>query len=78
MIEYKILFDKGLGNNAFVELQSGVTDEIFTAFGLTAGTTYAFQVVMRTAFATSPVSNSVEILAAEVPATPDAPIVTKT
>lgn len=60
----------------FETLEVAVTTKSYTATSLTAGLTYKFKVQARNSFGYSAFSTQVEILAAQVPDKPDAPVTT--
>lgn len=72
--DYRVTYDQGTGN--YVVLETEITDTMFTAINLTPGMTYSFTIAARNAEGYSLESSSVEILAAQVPDTPAAPITT--
>jgi hypothetical protein len=47
LIDYRILYDSGLGTNVDVELVSGLSATTYTVTGLTRGTTYKFKLQAR-------------------------------
>ena len=70
MIDYRIQYDKGLGDGSWHELVSGLTSTSYTAVGLQRGTTYAFVVQSRNLYGYSSYSAQKNILAAQQPDTP--------
>jgi len=64
VIDYRVNYDKGLGNGVHVELVSGITGTSFTATGLTRGVTYSFKIQARNKYGYSPASIAVVVLAA--------------
>lgn len=74
MIDYKVEYDQAILE--FVTLETGITSELYTASQLIAGTTYQFKVYSRNEEGYSLESNTVSILAAQIPDTPSAPTTT--
>ena len=69
VIDYQISSDLASGNN-FVVIASGVTSFNYNATSLTEGSTYQFKVEARNVYGLSAFSNTVSILAAQVPNKP--------
>jgi hypothetical protein len=76
LIDYRIFFDDATNGITFIELVSGLTDTAYTDSGLTQGLTYQFKVEARNIYGFSVYSNTVTILAAQVPAQPTPPVTT--
>lgn len=74
MIDYRIWTDES--NGPYVEEASGVVGTSYTATGLTQGLVYTFKVEARNIYGYSVFSNTVSILAAQVPDQPLAPATT--
>jgi hypothetical protein len=70
VLDYNLFYDQGNSADAdqFVMLDSGLTATSYTVMGLLAGTTYTFKVQARNEYGLSAYSDTVSILAAEVPA----------
>jgi len=66
VIDYQILSDLASGND-FVIIASGVTSLNYNATSLIEGSTYQFKVKARNVYGFSTFSNTVTILAAQVP-----------
>ena len=71
MAFYRLSYDQGLGVWTVLEEEVYATSYIFTP--LTQGTTYSFKVDARNSVGYSPESNTVSILAAQVPDKPESP-----
>lgn len=74
ILDYKIEYDEA--QDVFVTLETGITSQSYTVNQLVAGTTYQFKVYSRNAAGYSLESNTVAILAAQIPDTPAAPTTT--
>jgi hypothetical protein len=74
VLDYTISFDQA--SNTYIELDSGVTAESYTAIGLTQGLTYKFKVEARNTYGFSTLSSEVSILCATVPSVPATPMTT--
>ena len=72
VIDYRVSFNGGSGS-VYTTIESNIVTLPYIAVSLTPGTTYSFIVQSRNAFGYSPVSASVEILAAQPPDRPTAP-----
>jgi hypothetical protein len=72
IIDYRIWTDDATGTT-FTELVSGVQALEYTATSLVRGSTYQFYVEARNIYGYSVASNTVTILAAQIPAQPAAP-----
>lgn len=73
-MDYKLFFDNALG--IWQTLDSSITTLTYTAINLTPGLRYKFKIQSRNAFGYSVDSLVTEILAAQEPAQPLAPIST--
>lgn len=73
-MDYKLFFDNALG--IWQTLDSSITTLTYTAINLTPGLRYKFKIQSRNAFGYSVDSLVTEILAAQEPAQPLAPITT--
>ena len=72
--EYEVWYDEGNSGSSMKLLISGLTSKSHTATGLTQGTTYTFKVAARNSVGVSLYSDSVSILAAQIPDVPAAPL----
>ena len=74
MVDYRVWYDNSSNGDSFVAFASGIVDTDYIATGLTQGSTYQFKVESRNIYGYSALySNTVTILAAQIPAIPDAP-----
>jgi Fibronectin type III domain len=71
ILDYTIQWDNATGT--FSQLTTGVTDLTFTKTGVSAGQTYQFKIAARNQVGLSVYTSSFSIIAASVPATPNAP-----
>lgn len=69
MLDYTVSFDQALG--VFTTFASEIEETSYTVIGLTQGLYYTFRVLARNAYGESLWSETVTILAAQIP---DAPI----
>jgi hypothetical protein len=74
IIDYSVWYDQG-NSGSFIELQSGILENTYTAIGLTPGVTYNFKVTARNSVGFSPYSPEVSILAAQPADKPSPPSV---
>lgn len=72
--EYRVMYSEADGD--FVELEAGIVNPSYVATGLTSGTNYKFKVEAKNIAGFGEASEAIALLAAGVPATPDAPTVT--
>ena len=72
--EYEVWYDEGNSGSTMKLLISGLTSKSHTATGLTQRTTYTFKVAARNSVGVSLYSDSVSILAAQIPDVPAAPL----
>ena len=75
LLDFRLYTDNASGS-VFTVLEETLTATEYTVTGLTQGTTYQFKVEVRNLYGYSEFSNTVTILAAQVPAQPEAPLTT--
>jgi hypothetical protein len=73
IIDYQVWYDDGLGTGTYIELVSALTEREYTTTGLYSGLTYSFKVRARNSVGYGVLSDSFEILAAQVPDMINAP-----
>lgn len=76
VLDYGVWYDNASGDGTFVLLQNLIVDTSYLATDLTKGNTYQFKIKARNAYGYSFFTNTVSILAAQEPFTPDAPVTT--
>lgn len=69
--DYKIESDQAVG--VWIQIATGVTEQIYTATGLASGLIYKFRVYARNSVGFGDVSDYVSILTAVVPSAPATP-----
>lgn len=74
VIDYRVSYDQATGT--WTSLANEHTEKVYTASGLSPGLTYSFKVEARNEFGFSEYSDTVQILCAMHPETPDAPSTT--
>lgn len=72
--DYKIYSDMASGN--WAQIDTGITDKVYTATGLSSGLIYQFKVQARNSVGFGALSEAVSILTAIVPDAPAAPTTT--
>lgn len=75
LVDYQLWYDDASGSIDTI-LETSISDLTYTAIGLTQGSVYKFKIETRNSYGTSFFSNTVEILAAQEPAQPVAPVTT--
>ena len=73
IIDYEVWWDAGAGDQNYVKLAQNVLLKEYTATGLSAGVVYSFKVKSRNSVGLSLLSESVEVLAAQIPDVPSSP-----
>ena len=74
VLDYRVWYDQGVGE--WVVLESGILDPYTTTVELHPGRTYTFKVEARNTVGYSEFSETISILFAQLPGTPQAPITT--
>ena len=75
ILDYSLYTDEATGTD-FVVLEASLTTLTYTATSLTQGATYKFKVKARNIYGDSVYSETVTVLAAQVPAQPVTPVTT--
>jgi hypothetical protein len=75
VVSYRLWSDKASGS-AWEVQEETISESSHTVIGLTQGQTYRFKVEALNAYGYSFFSNVVEVLSAQVPAQPSAPVTT--
>lgn len=73
-MDYKLEYQAFSTGGDWETLETTLTAKTYTAISLTTGVVYKFRVYARNAIGYSSASAEVEILAAQIPDKPDAPI----
>lgn len=76
VIDYKIWYDNGSSGSTFDVVVENIVAANYIVTGLTKGQTYQFKVQARNIYGFSAMSNTVSILAAQIPEIPAAPTTT--
>jgi hypothetical protein len=76
VIDYQVWSDDAAGDGIYIELVSALTLREYTSTSLYSGSTYSFKVKARNDIGYSELSESFEILAAQIPDIPSAPTTT--
>ena len=72
VIDYRLWYDSSTGST-FINIASGLTELNYIVTGLVQGATHQFKIEARNAYGFSAFSDTVTILAAQVPGKPNAP-----